>query len=107
MIVCFRFELIMKYSLTDVNKNCVSLSLLWLGKSCKNCKITTTGKGIMKKISYKEVLKWAGNENRLAKKLGVTRQSISGWKGKVPEMRQFQIMILMMEEKKARDKVHG
>jgi len=53
----------------------------------------------MKKITIKQALKWAGNANLLAKKLGITRQAVSDWKGVIPEMRQFQLMVLMHEEK--------
>ena len=52
----------------------------------------------MKKITIKQALKWAGNANLLAKKLGITRQAIHGWNGSIPEMRQFQIQVLRGEE---------
>tara|TARA_R110000803_G_scaffold192533_1_gene255369 strand:+ start:450 stop:671 length:222 start_codon:yes stop_codon:yes gene_type:complete len=52
----------------------------------------------MKKLTYKQAIKWAGNANQLAKKLGITRQAIHDWKGVIPEMRQFQISVLQWEE---------
>jgi len=57
------------------------------------------GNTVMKKITLKQALKWAGNANLLAKRLGITRQAVSDWKGIIPEMRRFQIMVLIHEEK--------
>lgn len=52
----------------------------------------------MKKITFKQAVKWAGNSSQLAKKLGITRQAIHDWNGSIPEMRQWQIAVLMAEE---------
>jgi len=53
----------------------------------------------MKNVTFKQAVRWAGNPNRLAIKLGVTRQAIHEWKQVIPELRKYQIHVLMLEEK--------
>ena len=42
----------------------------------------------MKNVTFKQAVRWAGNPNRLAIKLGVTRQAIHEWKQVIPELRK-------------------
>jgi len=55
----------------------------------------------MRKITLKQATKWAGNANQLSIRLGVTRQAIHDWKGVIPKLRQYQIRVLMWEEKES------
>tara|TARA_R110000851_G_scaffold133381_4_gene268223 strand:- start:3020 stop:3289 length:270 start_codon:yes stop_codon:yes gene_type:complete len=51
----------------------------------------------VKKVTYKQALRFFGNANRMAKALGISRQAVADWKGVIPELRQYQIRVLMDE----------
>ncbi|PHR99228.1 MAG: Cro/Cl family transcriptional regulator [Blastopirellula sp.] len=53
----------------------------------------------MKKVTYKQALRFFGNPNRMAKALGISRQAVADWKSIIPELRQYQIKVLMDESK--------
>lgn len=51
----------------------------------------------VKKVTYKQALRFFGNANRMAKALGISRQAVGDWKEVIPELRQYQIRVLMDE----------
>lgn len=36
-------------------------------------------------MTFQDAVEWAGSQSELSRRLGVTRQAVSKWKGKLPE----------------------
>ena len=45
----------------------------------------------MKKLTYKRAIRYFGNQTKLAKALGVSRQAVSAWGGDIPKLRKYEI----------------
>lgn len=48
-------------------------------------------------MTFKEAVKWAGSQSELSRRLGVTRQAVSKWKGKLPERHHDEVRKLMQK----------
>jgi transcriptional repressor of cell division inhibition gene dicB len=59
--------------------------------------------GMENKSTYNTVLSHFGNQNKLAKALGISKQAVNSWAGKIPKLRAFEIEKITSGKIKASD----
>lgn len=49
-------------------------------------------------MTFNDAVEWAGSQSELSRRLGVTRQAVSKWKGKLPEHHKEELRYQMAKE---------